>query len=102
MSSIGIFRSTADGRYVMANPAGARMHGYDSEAELLRAVRNIAKDVYVDAEDRETMRRLLEEQGFVEGFECEILRHKTRERIWVRQNVYRIMNDAGRPWYLEG
>ena len=101
-SAIGIFRSTPDGGYVMANPAGVRMHGYDSEAELLRAVRNIAGEVYVDPEDREAMRQLLVDQGFVEGFECEIYRHRSKERLWVRQNVYRVTDEAGRLWYLEG
>ncbi len=102
MSGIGIFRSTPDGRYVMANPAGVRMHGYDSEADLLRAVNNIPEEVYVDPNDRDTMRRLLETQGKIEGFECEIYRHKTRERFWVRQNLHRVTDDEGRLLYLEG
>ncbi|MBT4491399.1 MAG: PAS domain S-box protein, partial [Rhodospirillaceae bacterium] len=102
LSAIAVFRSTLDGRYIVANPAGVRMHGYDSEDELLQAVRNIGADVYVHPENRETMRRLLEEQGSVEGFECEIYRHKTKEPIWVRQNVYLVMDETGQPRYLDG
>lgn len=102
LSAIGIFRSTPAGRYIMANPAGVRMHGYDSEAELLQTVLSIDDEVYVNSGDRAAIRRLLEEQGAVEGFECEILRHKTKEPIWVRQNIYRVKDEEGRPWYLEG
>ena len=102
MSAIGIFRSTSDGRYVMANPAGVRMHGYESEIELLRAVHSIADEVYVNPRDRETMSQLLEEHGSVEGLECELYRHKTKERFWVRQNIFRVTDEEGRLWYLEG
>ncbi|GAB5470845.1 MAG: PAS domain-containing hybrid sensor histidine kinase/response regulator [Rhodospirillales bacterium] len=101
-SAIGIFRSAPDGGYVHANPAGVRLHGYDSESELLEAVGNVGGEVYVNPQDRLEMRRLLQEQGFVERFECPIYRHKTREVIWVRQNVYRVTDDEGRFLYLEG
>ncbi len=101
-SSIGVFRSTPDGRYVRANAAGVRLHGYDSEAELVAAVRNIAEEVYVDIRDRERMGRLLEARGFVEAFECRIFRHRLREPVWVRQNVYRVNDGEGRLWYYEG
>ena len=86
----------------MANAAGARMHGYDSEAELLKAVDNIPEEIYVDTNDRDIMRQLLETEGKVEGFECEIFRHKTRERFWVRQNLYRVTDEDGQLRYLEG
>ena len=101
-SAIAIFRSTPDGRYIMANPAGVRLHGYDSEADLLRAVRDIADEVYVDPKDRQALRHRLEQHGAAEGFECEIYRHKTRERIWVRQNIFQIAGEDGRLSYLEG
>ena len=54
MSAIGIFRATPEGRFIMANPAGVRMHGYESEAELLQAVRDIRHEIYVDPSDRDT------------------------------------------------
>ncbi len=101
-SSIGIFRSTPDGRYLKANPAGVRLHGYQSEAELVAAVRNVAEEIYVKAADRARMARLLEAQGYVEAFECQVYRHKSREPIWVRQNVYRVSDADGRLWYFEG
>jgi len=102
LSAIGIFRSTPAGRYLMANPAGVRMHGYSSEAELLRAVRNVGDEVYVDPGNRQTISQLLEEHGSVEGYECQIYRHKTKEPIWVRQNIYLATDAEGRPWYLDG
>ena len=37
-AAIGIYRVSVDGRQVRANPALARLNGYDSEAELVAAV----------------------------------------------------------------
>lgn len=101
-SGIGIFRSDLAGRYIAANPAAVRLHGYDTEAALLRAVGDIAAEVYVDAEDRERLKRRLASEDSVLGFECEIYRHKTGERRWVRQNVWKVFDADGGLLYLEG
>ncbi len=101
-SSIGIIRSSPDGRYLLVNPAGVKMHGYDREAQLLATVQDIATEIYVDPEDRARLKLLLHEHGFVEGYECRIRRHKTGEEIWVRQNIYRVTDAAGQLLYFEG
>ncbi len=101
-SGIAIFQSSPEGRYLRANPAGARMHGYDSEAALLQAVREIGCEIYCNPKDREMMRALIEEHGAVEGFECQIYRHRTGERFWVRQNIYPVTDDDGRLLHWEG
>src|ERR687897_2758762 len=48
----GIFQTTLDGRFVTANPALARMFGYDSTKDLLENVSSIAEQLYVDPEHR--------------------------------------------------
>ena len=40
--SEGVFRSTLDGRMISANPYLVRLNGFDSEAEMLREVNDIA------------------------------------------------------------
>src|SRR5215210_9205714 len=49
----GIFQTTVDGRFVTANPAMARMLGYESPEELLGAISNIRNQLYVEPERRE-------------------------------------------------
>ena len=44
---IGAYRSLPDGRQLRANPALVQLNGYDSEDEMLRAVRDIAAEWYV-------------------------------------------------------
>ncbi len=101
-SAIGIFRSTPDGQYIAANPAAVRLHGYDSEQELLQAVGDVGEEIYVRPQDRIALRNMLEKHGEAFGFECEIYRHKTGERCWVRQNIWKISDNEGRLRYLEG
>ncbi|MBW2335178.1 MAG: PAS domain-containing protein, partial [Deltaproteobacteria bacterium] len=48
----GIFQTTPKGRFVSANPAMARILGYDSPQELMETVKNIKKQLYVSKEVR--------------------------------------------------
>jgi two-component system sensor histidine kinase UhpB len=53
LASIGIFRSTPDGRIVLANPALATMLGYDSPEDL-RSL-DLARDVYLHGDERRVL-----------------------------------------------
>jgi PAS domain S-box-containing protein len=99
---IGAYRSSPDGRQLRANPALVRLNGYASEAEQLAGVRDIAREWYVDPTRRDAFKRLLEGQGRVIGFESEIHRHKTRERIWISENAHVVRDAAGAVRYYEG
>jgi diguanylate cyclase (GGDEF)-like protein/PAS domain S-box-containing protein len=83
---VAIFQSTPDGRYTTANPAMARMLGYDSPQELVASITDIARQVYVDPESRAEFKRLLNEQGTVSDFECQIYR-KDGSKMWISANA---------------
>lgn len=97
----GIFQSTPDGRYLIANPALARMHGFDSPAELIESRRDISRQIYVEPAQREKFKRLLEEHGSVRGFEHESVR-KDGSKIWISVNAHAIREDDGKILYYEG
>src|SRR5690606_10112239 len=101
--SEGIYRSLPDGRQIKANKALVRLNGYDSEAEMLANVHDIAREWYVEPERRDEFKRILETEGRVTDFVSEIYRHKTRERIWVTESA-RIVRDevTGKTLYYEG
>lgn len=101
--SEGIYRSTPNGRQLSANRALVRLNGYDSEAEMLAGVRDIAKEWYVDPSRRDQFRASLMKDGMVEDFVSEVYRHKTRERIWITESA-RLVRDkkTGKPLYYEG
>jgi len=83
---IGAYRSTPDGRQIRANAALVRLDGYESEAEMLAATKDLATEWYVDPQRRVLFKELLAKHGRVINFDSEVYRHKTRERIWVRVN----------------
>jgi len=99
---IGAYRSTVEGRQLRANAALVRLNGYASEAELLAAVQDIGTEWYVDPGRREDFKVRMARDGQVTDFVSEVYRHKTRERIWVRENAHLVRADDGAPLYYEG
>ena len=99
---IGAYRSSPAGRQLRANAALVRLNGYQTEAELLAAVEDIGREWYVDAGQRTKFSELLERDGTVTDFVSEVYRHKTRERIWVRENAHVVRDRRGRVLYFEG
>src|SRR5579883_876589 len=100
---IGVYRSSLDGsRMMRANPALARMSGYETEAELLAAVGDIAGEWYVDPNRRAEFRALLNANGRIDDFISEVYRHRTRERIWVSESAWLVRAEDGEPLYYEG
>ena len=99
---IGAYRSSIDGRQLRANDALVRLNGYDSQSEMLPAVGNIGLEWYVQAQRRAQFQQLMERDGQVTDFVSEVYRHRTRERIWIRENAHLVRADDGTPLYYEG
>jgi len=97
----GIFQSTGDGRILTANPALARMLGYDSPEQLMAEVADIGLQLYVDPERRAEMMRQVQDHGHALQFEAE-LRRRDGRTVWVSQNVRVVRDEAGRVLYYEG
>jgi PAS domain S-box-containing protein len=98
---IGIFTSTPEGRYISANPATARMLGYDTPQELVESVTDIANQVYVDPTDRVEFIRLMGERDEVVNYECRFKR-KDGTEFWVSRNVRAIRDEDGRVVAYQG
>jgi PAS domain S-box-containing protein len=97
-ASIGIYRSTPDGRFLIANPALARMLGYASVAEVLAL--NLARDVYVRAADRAPVMRKYARLRVSWTTEIE-WKKKDGASIWVLVNGRAVRDAAGRVRYCE-
>jgi len=99
---VGAYRSTLDGRMLRANPALVRINGCTSEAELIARVHDIANEWYVQPLRRAQFKDELAARGRVTGFESEVYRHKTRERIWISENAHVVRDAHGQALYYEG
>ena len=100
-SAEGIFQTTPDGRFLSANPALARIYGYDSPQELIQSVANISSEIYLKPEQREEFLQMLESKGAIESFESRD-RRKDGSIIWTSASA-RVVRDAnGQTLYYEG
>jgi adenylate cyclase len=97
----GIFQSTPSGGYISANPALAKLYGYDSPEELMSDITNISQQLYVDAERRLEFVAAMEADNAVSGFESMVCR-KDGRRIWVSENVRAVRDAKGELIYYEG
>lgn len=90
----GIFQTTTDGRYLAVNPALARVYGFASPQEMIAAVTDIARQVYVDPKRRDEFIRLMQKEEEVFGFESQI-RRKDGSVIWISENVRAVRDASG-------
>lgn len=97
----GIFLTTPAGRITSANPSLARILGYDSPEEVISEVTDLAHQVYVVPEDRETFRETVSKHGRITGFETQMLR-KDGNRFWGLLSARAVHDDSGRIRCYEG
>jgi PAS domain S-box-containing protein len=97
----GIFQTTVDGRYLVANPTLARIYGYDSVADLQASVTDIGAGLYVKPQRRAEFQRLIEQAGEIHQFDSEIYR-KDGSVIWISEHARAAYDDAGALLYYEG
>jgi PAS domain S-box-containing protein len=96
---VGIYRTTPDGRIIMANSAFVRMLGFSSFEEL--AEKKVDDEGFAPGYPRPTFKDLIEKKGKVIGFESAFLR-RDGTTIFVRENARVVLDLSGRVLYYEG
>ncbi|MCW6053585.1 PAS domain S-box protein [Lyngbya sp. CCAP 1446/10] len=97
----GIFQTTQEGRYISANPALARIYGYNSAAELMGSLTDISDQLYVNPDRRDQFISALQSQGIVSDFESQIYR-RDGTIIWIAENARAVCDAGGKLLYYEG
>ncbi|MGH9757940.1 MAG: PAS domain S-box protein, partial [Candidatus Acidiferrales bacterium] len=97
----GIFETTPGGQIVSANPAVARMCGFDSAAEMIRGIHDVGREFYADKSVREEFLRRMETRGVVEGFEYQV-RHRNGTKLWISENARAVRDSSGTITSYEG
>ncbi len=98
---LGIFRSTVEGRLVEANPALARMFGYDSVENMMEELRDISKEFYVSPDERSNLVREVFAFGGVA--KSEVRRRRRDGSIMIARLYMRAVRDnASGQAILEG
>jgi len=97
----GIFQTTADGHYLVANPTLARMYGFASVEELQACVTDIGSRLYVDPDRRAEFQRRIAQYGTLRDFESEVYR-KDGSIIWISEHARGVYDATGALRYYEG
>ncbi|MBI1301792.1 MAG: PAS domain S-box protein [Alphaproteobacteria bacterium] len=97
----GLYQLTPEGIYLSANPAMARILGYEHQAEMFRIVKSAHGKVYPNVEERQKFLELLKVQEQVFGYETQV-KHKDGTLIWVRENVRLVKDQNDNILYYEG
>lgn len=98
----GIFQTSLDGHYLSANPALARIYGYSSPDELLTALVDISRQLYVQPDRRAEFIRAMRDNGKVAAFESQVYR-RDGSIIWISENARAVRDElTGEVLYYEG
>lgn len=97
----GIYQTTLDGKFISANPAMAKIFGYDSPDRLIEGVSDIAEQIYAHPERRDEFVNLIRSRREVKGFEIH-LKSKDGQERWVSSHGKGIFNEHGDLIIIEG
>jgi len=98
---VGLFRCSPSGRPMAANPALARMCGFDSSEQFLAEVENIVDDLFaIPAQRKEIFRTIAGNPGLA-CFE-NLYRKRDGSVFLGRANVRVVHDEQGTPLYVEG
>ena len=98
-ATIGLYRTTPDGRVLMANPALLRMLGYSSFEGL--AQRRLEEEGYAPEYPRSDFKQRVESEGQINGLESAWVR-RDGTTVFVRESARAIRGESGDTLYYEG
>jgi two-component system, cell cycle sensor histidine kinase and response regulator CckA len=98
---VGIYQSTLEGRYISANPAIARMFGYETPETFMASIANIGNQLYVNPSDRKRSMAVLERSDKLESFEVQT-RRRDGSPMWNLINSRSVRDADGKIQYIEG
>lgn len=100
-STMGIFQSSLDGRFLAVNPAFAKIFGYESPQDLIESIKNIESQFYRVSEQRGKILSAIENKTGMARFEAELLR-KDGAIITCSLSIRAIRDRKGSITHLDG
>lgn len=97
----GIYVTTPGGALLNANPALARMMGYEEPEDLINSVSDIARTVYVEPEVRAVYQSMMQRDGMVREFEYQV-RRRDGVILWLSDSATTVRDETGEVIRYEG
>src|SRR5215469_12704459 len=98
-STLGLYRTTPDGKILLANPSLVKMLGFPSFSEL--AQRNLEEGGFEPGYERAAFQHRLATEGEIKGLEASWTR-RDGTTIFVRESAKAIRDAEGKTTYYEG
>ncbi len=95
---VGVYRISSEGSFLEVNRALLEILGFARREDMVDMK---SGDLYVDPEDRQAWRVMMEYEGRVDHFETQVYRHD-RSTIWVRLSALAIRGEGGEIVGYEG
>jgi PAS domain S-box-containing protein len=96
---IGFYRTTPDGRILMANPALLQMLGFSTFEEL--SARNLENEGFGPSCQRSVFMQRIEREGEIQGLET-VWKKRNGSRLYIRENAKAVRAEDGHILYYEG
>ncbi len=97
-SSIGIFRTTIEGKFLLANPTMYKLFGYDSFEKFSK---KNASEIYLNPKERIQFTSEINKGGFIKGYETKGVK-KDGTIIYFRESAHAVKNEEGEIIYYDG
>ncbi len=97
----GIFQTTGNRQMGRANPALARMFGFDRQDEFVDFLNTHGLNIFAAEKDVARIRDMLQERKSVEGYEMKVRRRDNSE-IWISMSGQLVSGDDGETEVIEG
>lgn len=95
---VGIYRSSADGRFLSANPAMVRILGFNNEKEMFSAN---AADLYIKTGQRQEFIDKISREGSVSAYELQLTR-QDGSNFWAAVTAKSFTNPQDNQIYFDG
>ncbi len=99
-SAHGIYQVTIDGQIISANPAMARIFGYQTPEDMMREIRNAHIELFQDPNERMKFLRAIENDRHQEVYEYNAVR-RNGEKFWVQETIRPVFDDHDSLVYFE-
>lgn len=96
-----MYQSTLAGQFVSVDAQLAHLLGYDSPSELQDSITDIARQFYVEPDNRNRLLQLIHQDGMVNHLESRV-RRKDGSYLWIAEYAEPIRNTAGDLTGLRG
>lgn len=97
-ATLGVFQSSFEGRFLIANPALIEMLGYESYEELSKV--DIEKEIYANPLERKIYKNKLISEEIVSGFET-VFKKRNGDYIFIRNSAKLTSDEQGNK-FIEG